>query len=116
MLKKMRFRKQKVIQADDIKRLDHSTDRKETHKDLKKGETVFLPVYTADDEQADLSREQQDQDAPSKDAFRRHRKVFDPRPKLLLYIFRKVLNQRFRRQRYRDTQDAKKEKNTPCDR
>ena len=56
MLKETRFRKQKIIQADDIKSLDNCADRKETHEELKKGKTVPFPIHTADDEQSDISR------------------------------------------------------------
>lgn len=103
---------EKVIQTDDVKSLDDRPDRKKAREEPEKGETVLLPVHTADDKQTDLTREEHDQDDPSEDAFRRHRKVFDPRAKAFLYIFRKVFHQQPGGQRYRNAPDAEKKENT----
>ena len=44
---------EKVTQTDDVKSLDDRPDRKEARKEPEKGETVLLPVHTADDKQTD---------------------------------------------------------------
>ena len=70
MLKEMCFCQQKIIQADNVKCLDDSSDDEEPQKELQKCEILFLSIHTADDEQTDISDKKQDQDAPAEDPFR----------------------------------------------
>ena len=70
MLKEMGFCQQKIIQADDVKYLDNSSDDEEPQKELQKCEILFLSIHTADDEQTDISNKKQDQDDPAEDPFR----------------------------------------------
>ena len=65
MLEKLCFCQQKIIQADDIKRLDSRSNTKEPQKELTESETVIHSINTAQNEQTNISDNEKHENDPS---------------------------------------------------